>query len=125
MQENFFRFTDRSVDSVNHYLNDINRRKYEPLSNQEEHDLGIRAMQGDKEARERLINANLRYVVSVAKRYQGSEASFEDLIQAGNEGLVKAVDRFDPTLNLRLISYATWYIQNEVRKTAYALRAAA
>ena len=120
MQENFFRFTDRSVDSVNHYLNDINRRKYEPLSNQEEHDLGIRAMQGDKEARERLINANLRYVVSVAKRYQGSEASFEDLIQAGNEGLVKAVDRFDPTLNLRLISYATWYIQNEVRKTAYA-----
>ena len=120
MQENYFRFTDRSVDSVNHYLNDINRRKFEPLSNQEEHDLGIRAMQGNKEARERLINANLRYVVSVAKRYQSSEASFEDLIQAGNEGLVKAVDRFDPTLNLRLISYATWYIQNEVRKTAYA-----
>jgi len=120
MKDIFTRFTDRSVDSVNHYLNDISRRKFEPLSNQEEHDLGIRAMQGDKEARERLINANLRYVVSVAKSYQSSKAAFEDLIQAGNEGLLKAVDRFDPSLNLRFITYATWYIKNEVRKTAYA-----
>ena len=120
MKDLYPRFTDRSVDSVNHYISVINRRKFDPLSNQEEHDLGIRAMQGDKEARERLINANLRYVVSVAKRYQSSMAAFEDLIQAGNIGLVIAVDKFDASRGNRLITFATWYIENEISKAAYA-----
>ena len=120
MKDLYPRFTDRSVDSVNHYISVINRRKFDPLSNQDEHDLGIRAMQGDKEARERLINANLRYVVSVAKRYQSSMAAFEDLIQAGNIGLVIAVDKFDASRGNRLITFATWYIENEISKAAYA-----
>ena len=120
MKDLYPRFTDRSVDSVNHYISVINRRKFDPLSNQDEHDLGIRAMQGDKEARERLINANLRYVVSVAKRYQSSKAAFEDLIQAGNAGLVIAVDKFDASRGNRLITFATWYIENEISKAAYA-----
>ena len=110
-------FTDRSVDSVNIYLKDL---KYsEPLSNEAEYDLWLRMQHGSKSARDKLICANMRYVVSVAKKFLASKAAFEDLIQAGNEGLVRAADKFDASLGYRFISYATWYVESEVRKTAY------
>ena len=110
-------FTDRSVDSVNHFLSNI--RQSEPLTTEAEYDLWCRMRHGSKSAREQLIFANLRYVVSVAKKYLASKAPFEDLIQAGCEGLVRAVNNFDASLGFRLISYATWSIENEVRKAAY------
>ena len=75
--------------------------------------------QGSSKAREQLINANVRYVVRIAKQYLASRAPFEDLIGAGNEGLLHAVDKFDASLGFRLISFATWYIEDEVRNTAY------
>jgi RNA polymerase sigma factor (sigma-70 family) len=75
--------------------------------------------QGDSRARNQLIEANLRFAVSVAKRFLPSGASFEDLIQAGCEGLVRAADKFDASLGYRFISYATWFVKNEVSKAAY------
>lgn len=110
-------FTDRSNDNVNYILSSI--RPSMPLTTEQEYDLWQRMRCGSKTAREQLIVANLRYVVTIAKKYVGSKASLDDLIQSGNEGLVRAVDKFDASLGCRLISYATWYIENEVRKTAY------
>ena len=110
-------FTDRSVDSVNSFLKAISKSK--PLTNEQEYDLWLLMQQGSKSAREQLVFANLRYVVKVAKQYLKSNASFEDLIQAGCEGLVNAIDKFDASLGFRLISFATWYIENEVSKAAY------
>ena len=110
-------FTDRSVDSVNSFLCIASRSQ--PLTNSEEYELWVRIRQGSQKAREQLVNANLRYVVKIAKKYLVSRAPFEDLLMAGCEGIIKAVDRFDATLGFRFISYATKYIENEVRKTAY------
>ncbi len=110
-------FIDRKIHSLNHYLHTISHST--PLTTDQEHDLWLRMQQGSSNAREQLISANLRYVVSIAKKYYGSKAPLEDLIQAGNEGLVRAVDKFDASLGFRFISYATWYIENEVRKAAY------
>ena len=110
-------FIDRSVECVNLYLHNI--RKAKPLTNEAEYELWLSMQQGSSSAREQLIFANLPYVVSVAKKYLPSGAALEDLIQAGNEGLVRAVDKFDASLGYRLISFATWFIENEVRKAAY------
>ena len=109
-------FTDRSVDSVNNFLNLI--RKSNPLTNEQEHDLWLRMQQGSSSAREQLIFNNLSYVVSVAKKYLASKSPFEDLIMAGCEGIVKACNRFDGSYGVRFISFATWYIENEIRKEA-------
>ena len=109
-------FTSREVGSVDAYLNRIHRAK--PLSTEEEYNLWLRMQHGNESAREQLIFANLPYVVSVAKKYLPSGAPFEDLIQAGNLGLVKATNVFDASLGFRLITFATWHIENEVRKTA-------
>ena len=108
---------DRSVDSVNLYFHAI--RKAKSLSNEEEYNLWLSMQKGSSSAREQLIFANLPYVISVAKKYLPSGAALEDLIQAGNEGLILAVDKFDASLGFRLISFATWFIENEVRKAAY------
>ena len=110
-------FTDRSVDSVNSFLRIASKSK--PLTNSEEYELWTRIRQGSQKAREQLVNANLRYVVKIAKKYLVSKAPFEDLLMAGCEGIIKAADRFDATRGFRFISYATKYIENEVRKTAH------
>jgi RNA polymerase primary sigma factor len=81
------------------------------LTPEEEMDLGRRARAGDARARALLIERNLRLVVSVAKRYRGLGLPFEDLIQEGNLGLMKAVERFDPELNNRFSTYAIWWIR--------------
>lgn len=109
-------FTDRSVPCVNLFLSNISKSK--PLTNEEEYALWSEMQQGSKSAREKLIFANLRFVVSLAKKYQWSKTAFEDLIQAGCEGLIKAVDRFDATRGVRLINYARWDIENEISKAA-------
>jgi RNA polymerase primary sigma factor len=86
------------------------------LSHEEEIDLSKRAKQGDARARQRLIEKNLRLVVSVAKRYRGYGLPFEDLIQEGNIGLMKAVEKFDPDKGFRFSTYATWWIRQAVQR---------
>jgi RNA polymerase primary sigma factor len=86
------------------------------LTHQEEIDLSKRAKKGDKAARKRLIEKNLRLVVSIAKKSRGRGLSFEDLIQEGNIGLMKALEKFDPDRGFRFSTYATWWIRQAVQK---------
>ncbi|MDN5697179.1 MAG: RNA polymerase sigma factor RpoD/SigA [Rubrobacter sp.] len=86
------------------------------LTHAEEIDLSRRAEQGEERARARLIEKNLRLVVSVAKKYRGYGLPFEDLIQEGNIGLMKAVEKFDPDRGYRFSTYATWWIRQAVQR---------
>ncbi|MGB3682027.1 MAG: RNA polymerase sigma factor RpoD/SigA [Rubrobacteraceae bacterium] len=86
------------------------------LTHAEEIDLSNRAKDGDSRARQRLIEKNLRLVVSVAKKYRGYGLPFEDLIQEGNIGLMKAVEKFDPDRGYRFSTYATWWIRQAVQR---------
>jgi RNA polymerase primary sigma factor len=86
------------------------------LSHREEIDLSKKAKAGDKRARQRLIEKNLRLVVSVAKKYRGYGLPFEDLIQEGNIGLMKAVEKFDTDKGFRFSTYATWWIRQAVQR---------
>jgi RNA polymerase primary sigma factor len=96
------------------YLNHIGQGKL--LTHQEEIDLSERAKAGDKKARQRLIEKNLRLVVSVAKKYRGMGLPFEDLIQEGNIGLMKAVEKYDPDRGYRFSTYATWWVRQAVQR---------
>src|SRR5918912_3816364 len=82
----------------------------------EEKDLSRRARRGDMRARQKLIESNLRLVISIAKKYRGRGVLFEDLIQEGNAGLIKAVERFDPSLGNRFSTYATWWIRQAITR---------
>src|ERR671932_699023 len=84
------------------------------LTHQEEIDLSKRAKKGDNAARKRLIEKNLKLVVSIAKKSRGRGLSLEDLIQEGNIGLIKAVEKFDPDRGFRFSTYATWWIRQAV-----------
>ena len=86
------------------------------LTPEEELDLAVRKSQGDNEAKDRLIEANLRLVVSIAKRYTGRGMSFLDLVQEGNLGLIKGVEKFDYTKGYKLSTYATWWIRQSVTR---------
>jgi RNA polymerase primary sigma factor len=86
------------------------------LTHREEIDLSKRAKKGDKAARKRLIEKNLKLVVSIAKKSRGRGLSFEDLIQEGNIGLMKAVGKFDPDRGFRFSTYATWWIRQAVQR---------
>src|SRR5918998_2647605 len=96
------------------YLAKIGRGKL--LTHQEEISLARRARAGDQSARKKLIECNLRLVVSVAKRYRGMGLPFEDLIQEGNIGLLKAVEKFDPELGHRFSTYVIWWIRQAVQR---------
>lgn len=104
--------TNRESQSIERYLQEIG--KVDLLTAEEEVDLARRIRQGDQEALEKLVNANLRFVVSVAKQYQNRNLSLNDLINEGNLGLVKAAQRFDETKGFKFISYAVWWIRQSI-----------
>jgi RNA polymerase primary sigma factor len=101
-------------DTLTQYLNTIRGGRL--LDAAEERDLSRRCREGDSVARARLIESNLRLVISIAKKYRGRGVSFEDLIQEGNAGLIKAVERFDPELGNRFSTYATWWIRQGITR---------
>ena len=101
-------------DSVRMYLKEIGR--YPLLTPEEEKELGRRMSEGDEEAKKKMTEANLRLVVSVAKRYTGRGLQFLDLIQEGNLGLMKAVDKFDHEKGFKFSTYATWWIRQSVTR---------
>lgn len=101
-------------DSVKMYLKEIGR--VDLLSPQEEIDLAKRILEGDDDAKKRLISANLRLVVSIAKHYVGRGMLFLDLIQEGNMGLIKAVEKFDYTKGFKFSTYATWWIRQAITR---------
>jgi RNA polymerase primary sigma factor len=101
-------------DPVRMYLKEIGAVPL--LTPEEELDLAVRKSQGDEKAKNRLIEANLRLVVSIAKRYTGRGMSFLDLVQEGNLGLIKGVEKFDYTKGYKLSTYATWWIRQSVTR---------
>ena len=99
-------------DSISKYFKEI--RKSDLLSPDEEVELAKRIQEGDKSATDKLVNSNLKFVISIAKEYQGQGLSLSDLISEGNLGLVKAASRFDHTRGFRFISYAVWWIKQSI-----------
>jgi len=104
--------TPEAASMVDLYLEDLSR--YPLLSPEEEDATARRARAGEKEALEQLARANLRFVVSVAKRYQNRGLPFADLVQEGNVGLVTAAKKFDPDQGVKFISYAVWWIRQAI-----------
>ncbi|MBK7103954.1 MAG: RNA polymerase sigma factor RpoD/SigA [Ignavibacteriae bacterium] len=105
-------FTNRDSHSLDKYLQEIG--KVELLNADQEIDFSIRIKHGDQVALEKLVKANLRFVVSVAKQYQNQGLSLGDLINEGNLGLIKAAKRFDETRGFKFISYAVWWIRQSI-----------
>lgn len=104
--------TNRETSSVDKYLNEIS--KIELLNPEQEVDLARRIKNGERDALERLIKSNLRFVVSVSKQYQNQGLTLADLINEGNLGLIKAAHRFDETKGFKFISYAVWWIRQTI-----------
>ena len=104
--------TDNEVLSI--YLREINRIPL--ISHEEEYELAVRAKSGDKAARDKLLRANLRFVVSVAKKFRGQGLPLSDLINEGNIGLITALDKFEPDKGYHFISYAVWWIRQAIMK---------
>jgi RNA polymerase primary sigma factor len=104
--------TDRSEKSVEKYFNEVNRQS--SITSEEEVELTRKIKNGDKEALDKLINANLKFVISVAKKYQSSGVPLSDLISEGNYGLIKAAHRFDETKGFKFISFAVWWIRQSI-----------
>ena len=107
-------FDDVSDDSVRLYLREIG--KIPLLSADEELALAQRVIQGDKKAKDKMAEANMRLVVSIAKRYSGRGLDFLDLIQEGNTGLLRAVEKFDPDKGFKFSTYATWWIRQAITR---------
>lgn len=99
---------------INTYINEINRIPL--LSRETEMELALKAKKGDETARARLIEANSRFVVSIAKKYQNRGLPLEDLISEGNIGLITALDKFEPETGNHFISYAVWWIRQSILK---------
>lgn len=104
--------TNRDAGSFDKYLTDISR--IDLLTVEEEIVLTRKIKKGDKAAKEKLIKANLRFVISVAKRYQSKDLRLGDLISEGNLGLIKAAERFDETKGFKFISFAVWWIRQSI-----------
>src|SRR5210317_2213097 len=104
--------TNRETPSLDKYLHEIG--KVDLITADEEVELARRIKKGDSVAMEKLIKANLRFVVSVGKQYQNQGLSLPDLINEGNLGLIKAAQRFDETRGFKFISYAVWWIRQSI-----------
>ncbi len=102
-------------DALHHYLEDV--ASSQPLSSAEEVELAVRIREGDQNARAKLIEANLRFVITVAYEYQNQGVPLVDLISAGNVGLITAAERFDETRGFKFISYAVWWIRQSILQT--------
>lgn len=107
-------FIDRSIESVKLILEEI--KKYDILNPEEEHKLWKQIREGNSIARNRLINSNLRFVMSRALKYMWSGVPLEDMFQAGTIGLMVAIDMFDASLGVKLISFAKYYVDCEIQK---------
>lgn len=110
-------FTNRDDLSIRLYFKDIN--KFKPLTPEEETELFIRIENGDREAFVKIIKHNLRFVITVAKQYQGQGLPLVDLINEGNIGLCTAVSKFDYTRGFKFISYAVWWIRQSIIQAIY------
>ena len=104
--------TSRDSASLDKYLQEIGREALLPV--EEEVELSQRIRKGDRRALDKLVRANLRFVVSVAKQYQNQGLSLPDLINEGNVGLIKAAEKFDETRGFKFISYAVWWIRQTI-----------
>jgi RNA polymerase primary sigma factor len=102
----------RQVDSIERYLQEIG--EFTPLAPAEEIELTRGARKGESSALDKLVKANLRFVILVAKRYQGRGVPLEDLISEGNLGLLKAAQRYDETRGFKFISHAIWLIRQSI-----------
>ena len=108
------KYSDSDNEVLSTYLKTID--KIPLLTYDEEYELALKAKNGDKKAREKLINSNLRFVVSVAKKFRGQGMPLEDLINEGNIGLMTAVDKFEPEKGYHFISYAVWWVRQAILK---------
>jgi len=102
-------FSDKALQN---YLNEIS--KFEPLSREVEHELALKAQAGDPNAINKLIQSNLKFVVKIASRFQNRGLSLSELISEGNIGLIKAIEKFEPDKDIKLISYAIWWIKQRI-----------
>ena len=109
--DNVDQFAD---DSVKMYLREIG--KIPLLTQEEEQKLAVKAAKGNKKAKDKMVEANMRLVVSIAKRYSGRGLDFLDLIQEGNTGLLRAVEKFDPDKGFKFSTYATWWIRQAITR---------
>lgn len=101
-------------DLLKYYLKDV--RKYPLLTAEQEKELTLKIKNGDQSARTKLIESNLRLVIKIAKKYQGQGLELIDLIEEGNLGLMKAVDKFEPDMDCRFSTYATWWIRQAIER---------
>ena len=101
-------------DSVRLYLREIG--KIPLLTPEEEQDLALKIVEGNKKAKDKMVEANMRLVVSIAKRYSGRGLDLLDLIQEGNTGLLRAVEKFDPDKGFKFSTYATWWIRQAITR---------
>jgi len=108
--------TKRESKSLEKYLQDVSRE--EMITAEEEVELAIKIQNGDEYALNKLVRANLRFVISVAKQYQNTGLTLEDLINEGNLGLIEAAKRYDHTKGFKFISYAVWWIRQSILKAA-------
>lgn len=110
-------FTDRSDTLVNTYLKDISKHKI--LDKDTINELIIKAQSGDQQAKDKVVLSNLRFVVSVAKQFQNRGIPLADLISVGNEGLIRAIDKFDLSKEVTFLTYAVWWIKQAIYNSIY------
>lgn len=103
-----------SVKEIDIYFNEIKKTK--PLTREEEKELSRKIQQGDKASLDKLVTANLKYVVNVAKSYRNTGVPFTDLVAEGNMGLIRAAEKFDASYNTKFISYAVWWIKAAINE---------
>jgi RNA polymerase primary sigma factor len=114
MQRSFRRSGQSSQSPLESYLREINETSL--LNAQEERELAYRIEDGDSEARDRMVRANLRLVVNIARGYAGRGLGLQDLIEEGNLGLLRAVEGFDPSMNTRFSTYASYWIKQSIKR---------